>query len=73
MPSPPIHRQGCRDANEAAGKVKQGGGKLWVRTKCRVRVLDRKPRANAQQLKGDAKNVLEDGINKVADAANKKL
>ena len=35
-----------------------------------MRVLDRKPRANAQQLKGDAKNAVEDGIMRTPQTKN---
>jgi hypothetical protein len=38
-----------------------------------VKALDSKPRAMPSSLRGDAKNAIKDGVNNVADEANKKL
>jgi uncharacterized protein YjbJ (UPF0337 family) len=60
-------------ANEAAGKIKQGVGKAVGSEKLHGEGAGQEAKGDAQQLKGVAKNAIKNGINKVADAANKKL
>lgn len=60
-------------ANEGAGKIKQGVGKAVGSDKLQGEGTGQEARGDAQQLKGDAKNAVKAGINKVADATNKKL
>ena len=60
-------------ANEAAGKIKQGVGIAVGSDKLQSEGAGQEANRDTQQLKGDAKNAVKDGVNKVADAANKKL
>ena len=60
-------------ANEAAGKIKQGVGKAVGSDKLQGEGAGQEAKGDAQQPEGDAKNAVKAGINKVADAANKKL
>jgi uncharacterized protein YjbJ (UPF0337 family) len=60
-------------ANEAAGKVKQGVGKAVGSEKLQGEGAAQGAKGDAQQLKGDAKSAVKNGVNKAADAANKKL
>jgi uncharacterized protein YjbJ (UPF0337 family) len=60
-------------ANEAAGKIKQGVGKAVGSEKLQREGVGQEAKGDAQQIKGDTKNAIKHGVNKVADAVNKKL
>jgi uncharacterized protein YjbJ (UPF0337 family) len=62
--------QGRGIANEAPGKVNQEVGKAAGSDKAHRR-CGTGTKSDAQLLKGDAKNAVKDGVNKVADAATR--
>ena len=59
-------------ANEAAGNVKQGVGKLTGSKKLQAKGMVQEAKGGAQRAAGTAKGVKETA-NKVADRANEKL
>jgi uncharacterized protein YjbJ (UPF0337 family) len=60
-------------ANEAAGKIKQGVGKIVGSEKLKAEGAGQEIKGEGQQAVGKAKEVVKDAANKVADAANRKL
>jgi uncharacterized protein YjbJ (UPF0337 family) len=60
-------------ANEVAGKVKQGVGKLVGSEKLQTDGMAQEVKGDAQRAVGDAKGAIKDGANKLADKANKAL
>ena len=60
-------------ANEAAGNMKQGVGKLVGSKKLQAEGLAQEGEGEAQQAVGAAKEGIKDAANKVADTANRKL
>ena len=60
-------------ANEAAGKAKQGVGKLVDSDKLKVEGAAQELKGEAQVGIGKAKDAVKDGANKAAGAINKKL
>jgi len=60
-------------ANEAAGKVKQGLGKVIGSDKLKVEGAVQEAEGDAQKAVGAAKAATKDAANKAADYVNKKL
>ena len=60
-------------ANEAAGNVKQGVGKLIGSKKLQAKGMVQEAKGDAQKAAGAAKAGVKDAANKVAESANKKL
>jgi uncharacterized protein YjbJ (UPF0337 family) len=60
-------------ANQAAGKLKQGVGKVTGSKETQARGVAQEVKGKAQQTMGKAKSAVKDTANKVADKANKKL
>ena len=60
-------------ANQAAGKLKQGVGKVTGSKETQARGVAQEVKGKAQQTMGKAKSAVKETANKVADKANKKL
>jgi uncharacterized protein YjbJ (UPF0337 family) len=60
-------------ANEAAGNVKQGVGKLTGSKKLQAKGMVQEAKGGAQRAAGAAKAGVKDAASNVADSANKKL
>lgn len=60
-------------ANEAAGNVKQGVGKLVGNDRLQVEGAAQETKGEAQVAVGKTKDAIKDGANKVADKINEKL
>ena len=60
-------------ANQAAGKLKQGVGKMTGSKETQAKGAAQEVKGKAQQTMGRAKSAVKDTVNKVADKANKKL
>ena len=60
-------------ANEAAGNVKQGVGKLVGSKKMQIEGATQEAKGEVQQAVGSAKAGIKDAANIVADTANRKL
>ncbi|WP_439541794.1 CsbD family protein [Hyphomicrobium sp.] len=60
-------------ANEAAGNVKQGVGKVVGSERLQAEGAVQELKGKAQVAVGDAKEAVKDGANKVADKINEKL
>jgi uncharacterized protein YjbJ (UPF0337 family) len=60
-------------ANEAAGNIKQGVGKVVGSDKMRAEGAAQEAKGAAQKAVGDAKDAVKDGANKAASAVNNKL
>jgi len=60
-------------ANQAAGKLKQGVGKVTGSKETQARGVAQEVKGKAQQTMGKGKSVVKETANKVADKANKKL
>jgi uncharacterized protein YjbJ (UPF0337 family) len=60
-------------ANEAAGNVKQGVGKVTGDEKLQAEGKLQELKGEGQKAVGDAKNTVKDAANKVADKADEKL
>lgn len=60
-------------ANEAAGNVKQGVGKVVGSEKLQAEGTLQELKGEAQVATGETKEAIKDGANKVADKINEKL
>ena len=60
-------------ANEAAGNVKQGVGKLIGSKKLQAKGMVQEAKSDAQKAAGAAKAGVKEAANKIAESANKKL
>lgn len=60
-------------ANEAAGNVKQGVGKVVGNDKLQAEGMAQEAKGEAQQAMADVKSNVKSAADKVADAANRKL
>ncbi|HEY8580269.1 MAG TPA: CsbD family protein [Beijerinckiaceae bacterium] len=60
-------------ANEAAGNVKQGVGKMLGDEKMQAEGKAQEVKGEMQQAAGKAKETVKDGANAVADKLNRKL
>ena len=60
-------------ANQAAGKLKQGVGKITGSKETQAKGAAQEVKGKAQQTMGKAKSAVKGTANKVADKANKKL
>ena len=60
-------------ANEAAGNIKQGVGKVVGSKKLQVEGKVQEIKGEGQQAVGAAKDAVKDGAKKVSEAINKKL
>ncbi len=60
-------------ANEAAGNIKQGVGKVVGSEKLQVKGAAQELKGNAQVAVGKTKEAVKDGADKVADEINRKL
>jgi uncharacterized protein YjbJ (UPF0337 family) len=60
-------------ANEAAGKVKQGVGKVIGNDRMRAKGAAQEVKGEAQKAMGKAKGTVKDVVDKVADKARQKL
>jgi uncharacterized protein YjbJ (UPF0337 family) len=60
-------------ANEAAGNVKQGVGKLTGSKKLQAKGMVQEAKGDAQKAAGAAKAGVKEAANKAAESANKKL
>jgi len=60
-------------ANQTAGKLRQGIGKITGPQEAQARGAAQEVKGKAQQTMGKAKSAVKDTANKVADKANKKL
>ena len=60
-------------ANEAAGKLKQGVGKVGGNDRLRAKGVAQKMKGEAQRAMGQAKVANKDAADKVADKAHEKL
>ena len=60
-------------ANQAAGKLKQGVGKMTGSKETQAKGAAQEVKGKAQQTMGRAKSAVKDTVNKVADKADKKL
>ena len=60
-------------ANQAAGKLKPGSGKVTGSKETQAKGVAQEVKGKAQQAMGKAKSVVKDTASKVADRANKKM
>ncbi|MDX7951783.1 CsbD family protein [Lichenihabitans sp. Uapishka_5] len=60
-------------ANKAAGSIKQGIGNAVGDSKLQTEGAGQKAKGSVQEAMGDAKQALKDGLNHLADKANKTL
>lgn len=60
------------EANEAAGKIKQGVGRAVGSDKLKSEGVAQELKGDAQKAIGDAKNAVKDATNRAAGAANRK-
>jgi uncharacterized protein YjbJ (UPF0337 family) len=60
-------------ANEAAGNIKQGAGKVTGNDNLQAEGLAQEAKGKAQKAVGDAKDAVKDTANSAADAVNRKL
>jgi uncharacterized protein YjbJ (UPF0337 family) len=60
-------------ANEAAGNLKQGVGKLTGSKKLQAKGMVQEAKGDAQKAAGAAKAGVKEAANKAAESANKKL
>lgn len=60
-------------ANEAAGNIKQGVGKVVGNDRMRVEGAAQEAKGEVQQAVGKTKDAVKDAANRGADAVNRKL
>jgi uncharacterized protein YjbJ (UPF0337 family) len=60
-------------ANQVAGNVKQGVGKIVGSDELRAKGAAQELKGKAQTAVGTAKEKIKDGVNAAADATNRKL
>jgi uncharacterized protein YjbJ (UPF0337 family) len=60
-------------ANKAAGIVKENIGKAVGSEKLEAEGVIQEAKGDAERLEGQAKEAVKSGVNKVAEAANRKL